>query len=60
MAVKKLENLWTFSELQEYLQIPRSTIYQYISTGKIPSVMIGRHRRFIPAEIEKAVRSLPK
>jgi excisionase family DNA binding protein len=59
MGEKKSRELWDMKQLLEYLKIPRSTAFMYISTGKIPSVKIGRHRRFIPEEVERALRKMP-
>lgn len=56
---KKQRELWTFEELQAYLKIPRATVYHYVAIGRIPFVQIGRHRRFVPDEVERALRKLP-
>jgi excisionase family DNA binding protein len=60
MGEKKVRELWTFQELQGYLKLPRSTIYMLVAEGKIPSVRLGKHRRFMPDEVETALRKLPK
>ncbi len=60
MAEKKLRELWTIDELQAYLKLPRSTTYLLVAEGKIPSVRLGKHRRFMPDEVETALRKLPK
>ncbi len=60
MGEKKLRELWTIDELQAYLKLPRSTTYLLVAEGKIPSVRLGKHRRFIPDEVETALRKLPK
>lgn len=58
--VEKIEReLWTFEELRAYLKIPRSTIYEYIALGRIPFVQLGRHKRFIPGDVERAIKRLP-
>lgn len=56
MGEKKQRELWTFDELLAYLKIPRSTAYQYIAAGEIPFIQMGRHKRFIPDEVERAIR----
>lgn len=60
MGEKKVRELWTFEELQNYLKLPRSTTYLLIAEGKIPAIKLGKHRRFIPDEVEAALRKLPK
>ncbi len=59
MGEKKHRELWTFEELVKYLKIPKATVYMYIATDKIPFVQIGRHKRFIPEEVERALKRLP-
>lgn len=59
MGAKDIEQLWTFEELKNYLKMPRSTLMFHIAQGTIPSVRLGRHRRFIPGEVLKALRKLP-
>ena len=59
MTEKKHRELWTIDQVIAYLKVPRSTVYEYVAMEKIPSVKIGRHRRFIPDEVEKAIRKLP-
>ena len=59
MGEKKQRELWNFDELKAYLKVPRSTIYYYIAIGKIPFVQIGRHKRFVPDDVERAVKKLP-
>jgi excisionase family DNA binding protein len=60
MGEKKLRELWTIEQLQNYLQLPRATTYQLVAEGKIPVVKLGKHRRFIPDEVETALRKMPK
>lgn len=59
MAEKKHRELWTIKEVVEYLKVPKSTVYLYMAQGKIPSIRVGRHRRFIPDEVERAIKKLP-
>lgn len=60
MGEKKLRDLWTIGDLINYLKLPRSTVYLLVAEGKIPVVKLGKHRRFIPEEVESAIRKLPK
>lgn len=52
-------NLWKIGQLIEYLGVPRSTVYEHIARGLIPFVQIGRHKRFVPDDVERAVKKLP-
>ena len=60
MGEKKIRELWDIDDLQKYLKLPRSTVYELVALGKIPVVKLGKHRRFIPDEVETALRKLPK
>lgn len=60
MGEKKQQELWTIEELQAYLKLPLSTTYQLVAQGKIPVVKLGKHRRFIPSDVELALKRLPK
>lgn len=53
---EQLEKLLTTEEVAELLQIPVRTIKLYVATNDIPSIKIGRHRRFLPDEVLKWVR----
>lgn len=59
-STEKKKQLWTIEQLQDYLQLPRSTTYLLVAEGKIPSIRLGKHRRFLPDEVEAAIRKLPK
>lgn len=60
MGEKKIRELWTIDQLKNYLQLPMSTVYLLVAEGKIPVVKLGKHRRFIPDEVETALRKMPK
>jgi excisionase family DNA binding protein len=45
--------LWTLEDLQAFTKIPMRTLKFYIATKEIPSIKIGRHRRFDPDEIKR-------
>ena len=59
MGEKKHKELCTIDQVIAYLKVPRTTVYMYVALDKIPSIKIGRHRRFIPDEVEKAIKRLP-
>jgi excisionase family DNA binding protein len=56
MGEKKQRELWTFDELCAYLKLSKSTVHLYIAEGFIPFVTVGRRKRFIPDDVEKAIR----
>lgn len=58
MGEKKYQQLWDLQDLISYLGMPKSTVKLYVATNKIPSLKLGRHRRFIPAEVERAMKKL--
>jgi excisionase family DNA binding protein len=37
------------------LGIPRKSVLQYAREGKLPSVRIGRHVRFVIADVQAAI-----
>jgi excisionase family DNA binding protein len=58
MEEKKMERLWTVEDVMEFSGLPRSTINLYIATSRIPSLKIGKHRRFVPEEIRKWIKRI--
>lgn len=58
MGEKKQRELWTFDELMAYLKLPRSTVYHYIAMKQIPFIQLGRHKRFVPDDVERALRRI--
>ncbi len=47
--------MWTVRNVAERLNVPDSWVYAKAETGELPSFLIGRYRRFLPAEIEAYV-----
>lgn len=60
MGEKKHRDLWTLDDLASFLKLPRSSAHLLVATGKIPKVKLGKHLRFIPDEVESALRKMPK
>lgn len=60
MGEKKVKELWNIDDLSDFLGMPRSTTYVLVSSGKIPSLKIGKHRRFIPDEVKAALKKFQK
>jgi excisionase family DNA binding protein len=53
-----LDELMTSSQVAELLQLRLSTVEAYARRGLLPSVKVGRHRRFIPSQLERALDTL--
>jgi excisionase family DNA binding protein len=53
-----LDELMTPSQIAALLQMRLSTIESYARRGLLPSVKVGRHRRFIRSEVERALAVL--
>lgn len=49
---RALCELLTIEQVAELLQVKVSWIYDQVQDGSMPSVKIGGHRRFRPAEID--------
>ncbi|CAK0739493.1 DNA-binding protein [Azospirillaceae bacterium] len=58
ISQEKLERLLLIEDVHELTSIPISTLKLYTATGKIPSIKIGRHRRYDPAEIRKWLKRM--
>ena len=48
-------DVMTAAEVAAYLQIPVRSVQEYAARGELPSVRIGRHRRFSRAALEAVV-----
>ena len=47
-----LDELLTTDEVAELLNIPRSTVSDYARRGVLPSIKLGRHRRFVRSDVD--------
>jgi excisionase family DNA binding protein len=56
ISQEKIERLWLIEDVHEFTSIPISTLKLYVATNQIPSIKIGRHRRFDPDEIRKWIK----
>lgn len=52
------DELLTTEQLAGLLQLPRSTIEDYARRGLLPSLKLGRHRRFIRSDVLDALDEL--
>jgi PTS system nitrogen regulatory IIA component len=53
-----MESTMTISDVAMLLQLSNSTIYKYAEDGKIPSIKVGKSRRFLPEDIQSYLQSL--
>jgi excisionase family DNA binding protein len=53
-----LDELMTSSQVAELLQMRLSTVESYARRGLLPSVKVGRHRRFIRSQVESVLSSM--
>lgn len=53
-----LEQLLTSNQIAASFAMPRSTVEDYARRGILPSIKIGRHRRFVRDRVEEALRRL--
>ena len=56
--MSRLDELMTADEVAELLHIPRSTVSDYARRGVLPSVKLGRHRRFVRSDVADAIERL--
>lgn len=53
-----IEDLMTAAQVAEALLIRESTVSDYARRGLLPSIKLGRHRRFVRADVEDALGRL--
>jgi excisionase family DNA binding protein len=57
-ASSLLDELMTVDQMADILQMRVSTIEDYARRGLLPSLKVGRHRRFIRSQVEEAIIAL--
>jgi excisionase family DNA binding protein len=57
-ATDVLAELMTAQQVAEILQLRTSTVEDYARRGVLPSIKLGRHRRFVRSRVERAVAAL--
>lgn len=57
-AASSLEEVMTAPQVGALLQIPVSTVEDYARRGVLPSLKLGRHRRFVRSEVEATIHEL--
>jgi excisionase family DNA binding protein len=50
-----VDELLTVRQVAELLQLPASTVADYARRGLIPSIKLGRHRRYLRDDVLDAV-----
>jgi excisionase family DNA binding protein len=50
--------LWTADEVARRLGVPTSWVYEQSRCGRIPTVTLGRYRRYRPEAIDAWIRGL--
>lgn len=50
-----LDELLTAAEVAAILRLRVSTVEDYARRGVLPSVKVGRHRRFVRSQLERAI-----
>ena len=58
MSDSWLSELMTSAEIAELLRMKRSTVEDYARRGLLPSIKLGRHRRFVRSDVEAALVEL--
>jgi excisionase family DNA binding protein len=53
-----LDELLTARQLADALQMRVSTVEEYARRGLLPSIKLGRHRRFVRSHVEDAISHL--
>lgn len=53
-----LDELMTAEQMADVLQMRVSTVEGYARRGLLPSIKVGRHRRFIRSDVESAIAGL--
>lgn len=56
--MSRLDELLTSEEVAERLHIPLSTVSEYARRGVLPSIKLGRHRRFVRSDVADAIERL--
>ena len=53
-----LSELMTAGQVAELLHMKRTTVEDYARRGLLPSIKLGRHRRFVRSDVEAALERL--
>ena len=50
----------TISDLAEYLQVSKSSLYKLLQNGKVPGQKVGKHWRFHKDNIDAWLKASPE
>ncbi len=53
-----LEELMTAEQVAARLMLPISTVKDYARRGVLPSIKLGKHRRFVRSQMEATIEGL--
>jgi excisionase family DNA binding protein len=53
-----LDDVMTSAETAEILGLRVSTVEDYARRGLLPSIKLGRHRRFLRSQVEQAIADM--
>ena len=57
MRVEMESEILTVDELQNYLKIPKPTLYALAQNGRIPAAKVGKHWRFRRTDIDEWLKA---
>jgi excisionase family DNA binding protein len=55
-----LDELMTADQVAALLLLPASTVKDYARRGVLPSIKLGKHRRFVRSQVERAIEGLAR
>lgn len=55
-----LDELMTAEQVAALLLLPTSTVKDYARRGVLPSIKLGKHRRFVRSQVEGAIEALAR
>lgn len=54
-----MADMLTTRQVQEMLQVDRTTIYRFVESGQLPAVRVGKQWRFAQADIDRLLHKSP-
>jgi excisionase family DNA binding protein len=55
-----LDELMTAEQVASLLLLPTSTVKDYARRGVLPSIKLGKHRRFVRSQVQSAIEALAR
>jgi excisionase family DNA binding protein len=55
-----LDELMTAEQVAALLLLPASTVKDYARRGMLPSIKLGKHRRFVRSQVQGAIDALAR